>query len=318
MPRNHKKASRRPRWPALHIATILAWADEHHERTGRWPTTTSGSIHGTFGEEKWKNVDAALRGGSRGLPAGSSLARLFADQRGYRNPAAIPPLTVKLILRWADAHRQRTGKWPSSESGPIQGAAPGEIWSNVDQALRDGGRGLRAGSSVARLLAEHRRRRNKGALSPLTVEQILGWVDAFYERTGNSPNYTSGSIPGAAGETWASVNHALVEGGRGLPGGSSVPRLLGAHGRVRVTKYPPPLILKEVLAWADAHHQRTGRWPTGGSGPIHDAPGETWMAVDGALRRGYRGFPGGSSLARLLDRHRRSPSGRAGRSAKSR
>jgi hypothetical protein len=35
-------------------------------------------------------------------------------------------------------------------------------------------------------------------------------------------------------------------------------------------------------------------------GPIAEAPGETWLAVNHALRRGSRGLQGGASLAELL------------------
>jgi hypothetical protein len=35
------------------------------------------------------------------------------------------------------------------------------------------------------------------------------------------------------------------------------------------------------------------------------AAGEHWLAINGALRRGSRGLPGGDSLARLLVRHGR-------------
>jgi hypothetical protein len=45
---------------------------------------------------------------------------------------------------------------------------------------------------------------------------------------------------------------------------------------------------------------RTGRWPSAGSGPIAEAPGEKWNADNMALVKGNRGLPGGSSLARLL------------------
>jgi hypothetical protein len=74
----------------------------------------------------------------------------------------------------------------------------------------------------------------------------------------------------------------------------------------------PALTVEQVLAWADAHHARTGDWPTRRTGPVADAPGEKWVNVDQALQGGVRGLPGGDTLARLLDRHRRdgSPSAR--------
>src|SRR5438445_174052 len=81
-------------------------------------------------------------------------------------------------------------------------------------------------------------------------------------------------------------------GERGLPGGSS---LAGQRG-VRNDKDVPRLTQKQILAWADEHHQATGAWPKARSGAIAAAPGETWCAVELALHRGTRGLPGGSSL----------------------
>jgi hypothetical protein len=69
----------------------------------------------------------------------------------------------------------------------------------------------------------------------------------------------------------------------------------------------PPLSAAQILAWADAHRRRTGRWPSAASGPVREAPGLTWLAVNGALSKGLRGLPRGDSLARLLVRHGRSP-----------
>jgi hypothetical protein len=65
-----------------------------------------------------------------------------------------------------------------------------------------------------------------------------------------------------------------------------------------------PLTVEQILAWAEAHHARTGKWPHAKSGPVVDAPGETWNGVNLALEYGHRGLPGGDSLARLLNRHR--------------
>jgi hypothetical protein len=37
----------------------------------------------------------------------------------------------------------------------------------------------------------------------------------------------------------------------------------------------PDFDLKTILAWADAHHARTGKWPTRNSGPIREAQGDS-------------------------------------------
>src|SRR5205823_1096955 len=65
-----------------------------------------------------------------------------------------------------------------------------------------------------------------------------------------------------------------------------------------------PLLLRDILTWADAFREATGRWPTKDDGDVAGAVGETWLMVDHALREGLRGLSGGSSLARLLARHR--------------
>jgi hypothetical protein len=78
----------------------------------------------------------------------------------------------------------------------------------------------------------------------------------------------------------------------------------------------PPLRIGQILAWADRHRRRAGRWPTAASGPVAGAPGETWSALDKALRRGGRGLPDVESLSRLLRRERGLPE-RRGRRAQS-
>jgi hypothetical protein len=105
MSRKFKKRARRGGWqrPLLYVSQILAWADEHFQRTGKWPTHLSGCIPGTL-DEKWINVDADLRLGLRGLRPASSIARLLAEHRGKRNEQILPHLSVKIILAWADAH----------------------------------------------------------------------------------------------------------------------------------------------------------------------------------------------------------------------
>jgi hypothetical protein len=83
-----------------------------------------------------------------------------------------------------------------------------------------------------------------------------------------------------------------------------VARLLAGHGVKRNHADLPRLTQRDILAWADAHFERTGCWPNVNSGPVHEAPEERWDLIDNALRQGHRGQPGGSSLLRLLVRRR--------------
>jgi hypothetical protein len=69
----------------------------------------------------------------------------------------------------------------------------------------------------------------------------------------------------------------------------------------------PPLTVAQILAWADAYRARTGAWPGVRSGPVDGSAPETWWGVDLALRRGWRGLPGGDNLPGLLSRERGAP-----------
>ena len=209
----------------LTVGAILCWADDHRRATGRWPTSTSGPVRAREGE-RWRAIDEALRYGRRGLPGGSSLGLLLAEHRALPPPTNRQPLTVEQILRWADAHRERTGNWPTEDSGPVA-EAPQENWRKLNAALRLGARSLPAGRSLGRLLAEERGARNRTNLPPLTVEQILAWADAYHRRTGRWPGRSSGPVSEAPAENWAALTLALRNGYRGLPRGTRLHTLLG-------------------------------------------------------------------------------------------
>src|SRR5438105_2855970 len=102
---------------ALSLSQILAWADAHRQRTGKWPQQRTGAIDGAA--ETWGAVDLALRHGLRGLAGGSSLPQALARHRSVRNRANRRPLTNALIVTWAESHRRRTGEWPQKRSGRV-------------------------------------------------------------------------------------------------------------------------------------------------------------------------------------------------------
>ena len=136
---------------------------------------------------------------------------------------------------------------------------------------------------------------------PFTVEGILACADAHRARTGNWPDRKSGPIPESPGVTWRVVEKALTSGGHGLRGGSSISRLLVERRAVRHRNYLPDLTIPQILAWSEAFLARTGQWPTHRSGPIVEAPGESWRKIERVLQSGGRGRPRGLSLHRLRD-----------------
>jgi hypothetical protein len=242
MPQERRRRYRtRRRHPSvrLSVSEILAWADSHHARTGRWPQVYTGAIWDALPGETWRRIDNALRYGLRGLPGGSSLIQLLSQYRDVRNTQNLSPLTEGQILAWALAHYWRNGTWPNRYSGLVHGT--GEVWSNLDAGLRRGSRGLPGNSSLGKLLADCLGVRTRANVPPLSVNRILDWADAHYQRTGVWPTRRSGFIAAAPGETWHAVDLALQQGLRGLPGRHSLPQLLAEHRGVRNRARSPRL-----------------------------------------------------------------------------
>jgi hypothetical protein len=305
---NQLLAHRRGIRGLLTIAQIIAWADAHQKATGQWPTRNSGPVRCIY-PETWARVDHDLRDGRRGLPGGMTLARVLAEQRGARNVYTTHPLTVAQILAWADAHHAATGRWPITSSGKVEGA-PGETWGAINKALCEGRRGLAGNTTLARLLAAHRGHEALNGRPALTVEQVLAWADAHHATHERWPVEDSGAVEAAPRETWGAISQALLYGRRGLPAGSSLARLLDERRGVRNPRALPPLTLVQILAWADAHHATRGEWPSSRTGAVAEAPEEDWRNLDLALRKGFRGLPGGMTLARMLTERRPEQRGR--------
>jgi hypothetical protein len=280
--------------PWVGLEQVLAWADAHQAATGLWPNRMSGQVRDAPYQLTWYKIASTLSRGGGDLPPGLSLAAVLAEHRGVKRP-----LTYEQILAWADAYKETLGVWPTVRSGKVKGGA-GDSWSVLDYYLKYGRRGLPGGLSLARLLAQHRGVSHRLRKEPLSVPQILSWADAHHAATGVWPRQTSESVIGVPGESWSGLGQALTAGSRGLPGGSSLAKLLTEHRGVRNRKLPPRLSPEQILAWADEHHAAEGSWPTAASGPISGAPYEYWRKVDSALRVGARGLAPGQSLSRLL------------------
>jgi len=282
----------------LTVEEILAWADAHHAATGDWPVDGSGPVPGAPCELTWSAINQALKLSRYGLRGGTSLARLLTEHLSGR-----PLLTVERILAWADAYHAAHGLWPCNEYKP-GAAAPGETWKAIDQALKVGWRGLPGGTSLARLLVEHRGPEAGRRHPRLTVAQILAWADAYHAATGRWPVNSPCAVAEAPGVTWEKIEQALRRGRCGLTRKTSLACLLAQHRRVRNQGNVPSSMVDQILAWADAHHAATGRWPSRYSGPVRGAPGQRWHEINETLYRLGRGLPGRLTLEKLLAQHR--------------
>jgi hypothetical protein len=204
--------------------TYILWkAVEFKSQTGKWPSYKSGSVSGTC--DTWASYDANLRSGTRGLKGGSSLANLLSDACGARHKLRLEPLTEQLILQRADEFLRRNGKLPNYLSGTVDGTG-GDTWAGYCVSLRRGTRGLPGGSSLSDLLKRHRGFRNQKSLPKLSEGHILQMASEFLTRTGTLPSHKSGPVNDGSGDMWQSYENALRRGLRGLPGGSSLFKLV--------------------------------------------------------------------------------------------
>ena len=147
--------------PPITIEEVLALADAWFAKYGCWPKERDN--------QDWNSINAALREGRRGLPGGTTLARLLAEHRGLHHPLHQPRLTLRRILAWAKAHHRRTKRWPNAQRTGPRGAR--RELAKIDEALRCGLRGLARGTTLARLLEDHLGIQTHGRLpeAPLTL-----------------------------------------------------------------------------------------------------------------------------------------------------
>lgn len=133
----------------------------------------------------------------------------FVPSAVYHRNKAPPPVSEDEILKWADAYFARHGDWPIKKSGDIP-EAPGETWSKVNSALIRGGP-----RSARRLFADAADVGAAGqalpqGTSPLTEEQILGWADTHFARTGTWPASRRAPVVDAPGENWGNILKACA------------------------------------------------------------------------------------------------------------
>ncbi|HWL93970.1 MAG TPA: hypothetical protein VNT79_10585 [Phycisphaerae bacterium] len=282
-------------------AMILKWADEHYRRYGQWPK--EARRRDDYVPLNWTTIGNALKAGRvAGVPERSTLARFLMQARDPTLRVHInTPLSINQILKWADAHHKRTGRWPINTTGRILEATPGETWYSVSGALKRGARGLPGGEYLASLLARERGVLAQGYKPILTHEKILAWAVAHHRRTGKWPTSKSGRVKESPAETWDSIRTSMRDGHRGLPAGITLAALFNSvRGDAGDLDRKGKLSVESIKLWARAQHRRHGKWPDKYSGAVPDARGETWFGIEEAIRLGKRGLPKGRSLSAFL------------------
>lgn len=284
---------------------IVCRALEFFDKNGKPPPVKNGLVEGGYPGDTWCGYDFCLRNGYRGLPKLGSLAKLLSERCGFKYQCDIPDLCEESILSLAELYKEKHSKWPGQKSGPVEGGYPGDTWAVYELHLRDGGRGLPGGSSVAKLISskhEHAHAKNR---PELTYDFIIARASEYFDANSKYPAVRSGSVPGGhTGDTWFCYDQALREGLRGLPGGTSLKALfaerLGAVDHLR----KPTLAFEHIVDLARQHKSLRGSRPSCASGDVLGGhPGDTWRGYDQALKNGSRGLPKGKSLSKLLDEY---------------
>jgi Zn finger protein HypA/HybF involved in hydrogenase expression len=142
----------------LTIDQVLKWCDQYFDKQGRYPGQTSESLR-SMKEEKFVNIDAALRNGGRGLPAVGGLPGLLEREREHRHNKNTPNLNEETVVGWLITEYRATGsiRWPTAMDGTVYGHAE-EKWSNLNACLHGGSRGFKKGGSIAQLKRRAMRR----------------------------------------------------------------------------------------------------------------------------------------------------------------
>ena len=298
-------------------------------------------------DQTWGAIDQALRQGRRGLPGGSSLGRLLVQHRGPEARWQPPRLTVELILAWADQHFARTGDWPTENSGAIP-ETPGDTWSKIELCFARRAAGCRkrtrwapsgrpSGEAASRRSTALDHRQIAPGPMPITPPPADGpqstpapssmCRDDLDEHPLCALSWESGSarrhdaLPGArrpqATAQTPTDARADPDLGRGPSEGhrrlarrrvrsdrrgprrdlvqhqqvpaprasrtrrrTSLVRALGRRSNPVIRRTHTKLTVTQILAWADAHHAATGKWPSQYSGLIPEAPGDAgWRST---------------------------------------
>jgi hypothetical protein len=285
--------------------SILEDAAKFHIIHGEYPKDADPRPVPDKSDETWIAYSIALRKGLRGLPGGTSLPRLLDTHGLVRNHLSAMVLTPELIVGWMRVFQRTHGVLPSENTiEPVPGQ-PLESWPAIASALRSCNRGLPPGLSLAKLKEKHFSWRNAKNTPPLTVDQVVAWMRVFMSKHGRLPKQGEKlGVSGQPGESWRNIQAALCQGGRGLPGGSSLVKLgelyFGAPNRGN----RPKITEQEVVSWIRAFKDKYGVYPTETERrEVPGQPEETWQGLKSALKKGCRGLPGDSSLIKLAEKH---------------
>lgn len=209
---------------------FLKAARSYIQKRGKVPRSTSTEKLPGYPRETWVAIRGALADGRRGFPKGLTFGELLAPLR-KKFPEAFErriarPITEQQIFKAGEASLRIYGRIPTAHSKEPVPGHPKETWMGLNRALHIGGRGLQAGSSLAKIFKPLREAHGPFPHAPITVEEIRSAGREFHRLHGRWPRAASQeSVPGLPDDSWNALNYALNRGLRGLPRGLSLARI---------------------------------------------------------------------------------------------
>jgi hypothetical protein len=296
---------------------IIDWVHQHISKYNKKPRMLSGKIEFASGPYKgitWSAVNSALWKGGRGLVGGSSLANLIAEEFGIKNKMNLPPLTEKIICDWVGKFIEKNKRKPTKSDGIIEFANneyKGETWKTINFSLLRGTRGLRGGSSLAKLIQQKFGIRDYCNPPKLSLEMIREWIQKYIIKHNTKPTAKSGIVEFAEDEykgiTWAAIADAMSNGRRGLTGKLSLAQYIEDEFKISNHCACKPLTDVVICDWIKKFIDKYKRKPTQNDEIIEFAGTEyndiRWNTLNTMLWGGGRSLPGGSSLAQFINTH---------------
>jgi hypothetical protein len=281
---------------------IMDYAKQHYELTNDYPHSSSQWALKAI-KDSWQAIDVALRNGQRSLNAlDGGLSKLLELNKLKRHRGSAPTKAqiLEAAIEYQTSHPK--GKWPTRVSGNVTELLD-ITWSAINDALKRGAITDTPERSLAQFLERVVDRRNQANLANLTETTILNWCDEYFSAHGKYPGQGSEALESMDSETFNNINAALTSGHRGLPGGSSLAKLLRKNRNYQDNYSRPKLTLPKIIDMMVDHYQTFAKWPVSTDKEVVGHASEKWSAINAALHIGSRGLrTSGNSLAKLRPR----------------
>ena len=134
----------------ISMQQVLNWCNKYINKYKKYPTQNSIKKVKGMKKNTWMQIHSALTRGDRGLSKTGGLTKLLAKEYGYIHKKNTKDLNVKNIINWMKLEFKKRGVWPNANDKEVL-AMPNEKWSNINNSLSRGRRGLKKGNSLSKI-----------------------------------------------------------------------------------------------------------------------------------------------------------------------